>query len=84
MTTLTIVALPSRAGEPDLLIGNERKPFILVDLAGEATLRIDPAPAWSHSTLHAVPDRPDVKAFVSEHFGADAYLGGQWIGSSEV
>lgn len=81
---LKLVARPVSAGETDLLHWNEREPLFLRDLAGQATLRIDPAAAWTHDSLEAAVKREDVKSFAKEHFGADAYLGGQWIGSSEV
>ncbi len=81
---LKLVALPLRINEPDLLKGNELEPLFLRALGGEATLRIDPAPIWTHGDLNAAVERGDVRAFVTEHFGADAFVGNQWIGSSEV
>jgi hypothetical protein len=81
---LKFVALPTRAGERDLLAGNEHEPLLLRDLSHTNVLRIDPTGKWSHKTLVAVLKRADVLTFVHENFGADAYLGGQWIGGSEV
>ncbi|CAG9235620.1 conserved hypothetical protein [Paraburkholderia tropica] len=81
---LKLIARPLRPGEPDLLAGNEREPLFLRALGGQATLRIDPAPTWTHEELDAAAGRVDVMAFATEHFGADAFLGGRWIGSSEV
>jgi hypothetical protein len=81
---LKLVARPLRIGEPDLLAGNEHKPLFLRALVGQATLRIDPSFPWTHDRLDAATQREDVMAFVSKHFGADAYLAGLWIGSSEV
>jgi hypothetical protein len=79
-----LVARPADSSEVDLLAGNEREPLFLRALAGQATLRIDPAPTWTHESLNAALNRDDAKAFESRHFGADAFFGGQWIGSSEV
>ncbi|QSL63980.1 hypothetical protein G0D86_29790 (plasmid) [Burkholderia multivorans] len=81
---MKLIARPSRAGEPDLLTGNEREPLFLRALGGQATLRIVPASPWTHDALDAAAEREDVIAFVEENFGADAFLGGRWIGSSEV
>ncbi|EED97255.1 hypothetical protein L0Z42_29450 [Burkholderia multivorans] len=81
---MKLIARPIRAGEPDLLTGHEREPLFLRDLGGQATLRIAPASAWTHDALDAAVEREDVIAFVGENFGADAFLGGRWIGSSEV
>ncbi|MCA8143576.1 hypothetical protein [Burkholderia multivorans] len=81
---MKLIAKPIRAGEPDLLTGNEREPLFIRALGGQATLRIAPAQAWTHYALDAVAEREDVIAFVKVNFGADAFLGRRWIGSSEV
>ncbi|MFL9876729.1 hypothetical protein [Paraburkholderia megapolitana] len=73
-----------REDERDLLAGWEHEPLFLRDLAGHSTLRIDPEPMWSHDSLEAAISRADVQQFVKVNFGADAFLGGRWIGSSEV
>ncbi|CAB3740225.1 hypothetical protein LMG22037_06372 [Paraburkholderia phenoliruptrix] len=79
-----LIARPVRDGETDLLPGNEREPLFLRSLAGQVTLRIDPTTPWTHESLVAAVESEAAKAFASEHFGADAYLGGLWVGSSEV
>jgi hypothetical protein len=79
-----LLARPMRESEPDLLAGWEHEPLFLRDLAAQTTLRIDPVPMWSHDSLDAVINRADVREFVRVHGGADAFLGGRWIGSSEV
>jgi hypothetical protein len=81
---LKIIARPVRVDERDLLVGNEAEPLFLRDLSGRKTLRVDAAPRWSHETLDAVVLRADVVEFVKSNYGADAFLGGQWIGSSEI
>jgi hypothetical protein len=84
LAAVKLIARPMRESEPDLLAGWEHAPLFLRDLAGQATLRIDPDPMWSHDSLEAIIRRADVREFVSVHAGADAFLGGRWIGSSEV
>ena len=81
---LKLVARPVSEREPDLLAGNENKPLFLRNLTGSETFRIDPMPKWSHDSLDSIVSRSDLAEFVDRHFGADAYLGDVWIGSSEV
>ena len=72
-----------RPGEPDILAGIEHCTLEIRDLAGhDLTGRVlleVPAPqaGWTHESLNAVQP-PESKA------GADAYLNGNWIGSTEV
>lgn len=81
---MRLVARPIREDEPDLLAGWEHEPLFLRALAGHTTLRFDPEPMWSHDSLEAAMSRADVRQFVKIDFGADAFLGGRWIGSSEA
>ncbi|MEX4004188.1 hypothetical protein AB4Y38_35490 [Paraburkholderia sp. EG285A] len=53
MTTLTLVALPTRSGEPDLLIGNEREPLILVELPQVRQTQIERKTNATHATQHS-------------------------------
>lgn len=75
-----IVAKPLKAGEQDLLQGNEQEELVITNGADEILLQL-PAPegGWTHALLDkAVEDQRLVgKAW-------DAYLFGIWIGSSEV
>lgn len=81
---IKIVARPTHGSECDLLAGNERETLVVRDLAGRHWLSIEPLPEWSHDTLESIASRADVVEFVVKHFGADAFLGGRWVGSSEV
>lgn len=81
---LKLVARPLNAGEPDLLVGNEKEPLFIRAFGGHATLRVNPPLSWAHDALEAAAAHEDVNAFVTKHGGADAFLGASWIGSSEV
>lgn len=70
-----------QAREPDLLSGVVHTVFEIRSLAGDV-LKAVPAPAsgWTHEQLVAVA--VEHEAITRE--GADGYLGGQWIGSTEI
>ncbi|HAS6097504.1 TPA: hypothetical protein I7145_23125 [Vibrio vulnificus] len=73
-----IVARPLNDHEPDLLVGFERQPLVVKDLDGKEIYRIDaPDNGWSHDVLESID-------FYSISTQWDAYLGEQWVGSSEV
>lgn len=68
-------------GEPDILSPVMHEAFEIRTLAG-AVLKTVPAPAagWTHECLIAI-------ALENEELtedGADGYLGGEWVGSTEV
>ncbi len=70
-----------KPGEPDILSPIKHEALEIRSLSGQV-LRTEPAPAagWTHEMLVSV-------ATVNEELtreGADAYLGGQWVGSTEV
>lgn len=67
-----------RPGETDILSGMERDTLEIRSLEGAILLNV-PAPrkGWTHQSLTAV--QPDEAAE-----GAEAYLGGHWVGSTEV
>lgn len=70
-----------RPGEPDLMAALRMETLKVVDLDGGAILaREAPAGGWTHDELEriAVAIEPDCLA------GADAFLGPQWVGSTEV
>ena len=74
-----IVSRPVRSGEPDLLIGHEYCPLWIIDLQGELmALYCAPNGGWTHDALECVD------YFSVSPDGWEAYLGKQWIGSSEV
>jgi hypothetical protein len=74
-----IVAQPINEKEPNLLIGNENKGLTIQDLAGKVLASISPDDTgWTHAQLLAI----DIDSMAPE--GWDAYLGDEWIGSSEI
>lgn len=73
-----IVVRPKKVGEPDLLVGLERCPLRFVTLTGNQELAaLQPPPeGWTHEVLEAVA-LPKSAAW-------NAFLGAQWVGSSEI
>ena len=77
------------AGEPDILSvvmhsAFEIRPqpgFVLIGVAGDVLVTV-PAPesGWTHAQL--VATAVEHEAVTPD--GADGYLGGQWIGSTEI
>lgn len=70
-----------QAGEPDILTPVALLELRVIDLQG-AEIHREPAPdhGWTHSRLQAL-------AVLLEHqtqSGADAFLGDNWVGSTEV
>ena len=70
-----------RAGEPDLLTPVMHAAFEIRSLSGNV-LKTIPAPAsgWTHAHLVAVAVEHDA----TPRDGADGYLGGEWVGSTEL
>lgn len=67
-----------RPGEPDILTGIKLGVLEIRCLAGTVLLKIEaPAQGWTHASLSAIQP-------VEAKEGADAWLSGQWIGSTEV
>jgi hypothetical protein len=67
-----------RAGEPDILTAIKSGELEIRCLAGTVLLKIEaPEQGWTHASLCAVQP-------VEAKEGADAWLSGQWIGSTEV
>lgn len=74
-----IVSRSLDADEPDLLLGYEHCSLRILDLDGEEQVcYAAPKQGWTHESLESVDYHS-----VSPN-GWDAYLGQQWIGSSEV
>ena len=70
-----------RAGEPDLLSQAMSSTFEIRSLAGQVlTTVVAPSSGWTHEQLMAVA--VDHEAITRD--GADGYLGGEWIGSTEI
>lgn len=68
-------------GEPDILQAVRGESLQVYDLDGGLIGTI-PAPAdgWGHDALECQAERLALKT----RDGADAYLGSQWVGSTEV
>lgn len=67
-----------RPREPDLLVGSEHAALDIRDLNGQLLLNVSaPLTGWTHASLSEIQP-PEAEE------GADAYLGGNWIGSTEV
>ena len=73
-----IVARPQTAGEPDLLAGQERCVLRFTTLTGNQDLSAHQPPqeGWTHDALEAV-SLPKGEPW-------SAFLGTQWVGSSEI
>ncbi|EJV9475505.1 hypothetical protein ACT0XK_004373 [Cronobacter sakazakii] len=65
-------------GEPDILAPLQSETLIIKSLEGKDLLKVAaPKTGWTHEALCAI------QSAESEE-GADAYLGAQWVGSTEV
>lgn len=70
-----------RPGEPDLLATVKHLAFEIRSLAGNVLATVTaPVTGWTHEQLQAVAMQHE--AITRD--GADGYLGGEWIGSSEI
>lgn len=68
-------------GEPDLFTTGKHLDLEIRSLAGNVLAKVTaPASGWTHEQLSAVA--PEQEAVTRD--GADGYLGGQWLGSTEV
>lgn len=70
-----------RPGEPDILSSVMHAVFEIRSLGGEILKVVDaPSTGWTYELLMSVAVQQEAITSV----GADAYLGGQWVGSTEV
>lgn len=70
--------------EPDLLAGHRLAPLRIVTLDGVPITQVLPESPWTHGRLtDLVPGLLTMFGAQLEQ-GADAYLGSQWVGSTEV
>lgn len=76
------IVTDQRPGEPDILTPAKHYPLVL-SVNGKSVASC-PAPAngWEHETLQATVD--ELCVYLSAAGVTDAYLGGEWVGSSEV
>jgi len=70
--------------ERDLLTGRRLAPLVIRSLEGEKIAEVLPSGPWTHDTLTGLV--PGLEAMFADQLkqGADAYLGGQWVGGTEV
>lgn len=69
-------------GEPDILTPIRNEVLYIRDLDGELLSQVHPSnKSWTHEALVEVIENLSEHR-VCEH-GADAYLGGYWVGSTE-
>jgi len=70
--------------EPCLLAGYRTAPLIIRTLEGERIAEILPSSPWTHEKLLELG--PGLEVMFSEQIkkGVDAYLGKQWVGSTEI
>lgn len=78
-----IIARPLR-NEPDLLAGLERESLVITDLEENVMLRVEPQIDWTHELLEQMELVASSVASAFGHNTWNAYLGCQWIGSSEI
>lgn len=71
------------AGEEDL-IAPVALEMLHIKSAGETIVSIDPVGSWTHEKLIAVEYPEPVHLALKGCDPLDAYLGDQWVGSTEV
>lgn len=71
-----------RPGEPDILAGLEHENLIIKNIEGHPILILAASEPWTHESLTGL----DLDQMLGEtlDFGASAYLGDTWIGSTEI
>lgn len=69
-------------GEPDILDGHEHSDLVIKNLQGDILLILAASEPWTHEKLIALELGQMIGQGLSD--GADAYLGDNWIGSTEV
>lgn len=65
-------------GEECIIKGYENEPLIIRDLDGHVLTTINPTGPWTHDKLASLD-----LSHVNLLYGADAFLGDQWVGSTE-
>lgn len=71
-----------RAGEEDILTAARKNDFIITDLDGEKLAEFKaPDDGWTHEALNDLVENSATRKLT--FYGADAYLGNTWVGSTE-
>jgi hypothetical protein len=80
-TTMLNLITDQLGDEPDVLTPVKHAPFEIRSLAGELLKTIAaPAAGWTHADLVAAAAEHETVT----HDGADGFLDGQWVGSTEI
>lgn len=75
------LVIDQREGEPDLLASVKHAAFEIRSLAGDVLKTIAaPASGWTHEQLVAVA----IEHEPITRDGAEGYLGGEWVGGTEI
>ncbi|MGF6440449.1 hypothetical protein [Paraburkholderia youngii] len=80
---IKIVVRPVRNAEPDLLAGRDLAPLVVKGPTGNVLATYAPTTAWTHESVKQRLCDDKVVALVAGDI-ANAYLGDQWIGGTEV
>ncbi|ELA9367555.1 hypothetical protein QUN99_003445 [Vibrio parahaemolyticus] len=68
--------------EPDILTANKDEPLLIVSLEEQLLQRFDaPEMGWTHDALVTLSQQFPIQWNIC---GADALLGEQWVGSTEI
>ncbi|MGR5178869.1 hypothetical protein [Vibrio mediterranei] len=79
---ITFITDIRKDDEPDILTAVKHEALLIVSIEGQLLNRFEaPMLGWSHESLCALSDTFPKQWSVC---GADALLGEQWVGSSEV
>lgn len=72
-------------GEPDILAGHQLEPLTIQDLdRTKVLLRVLPSGPWTHEALEETGRGIEQMLPQEVAEGVDAFLGTQWVGSTEV
>ncbi|MEL7968037.1 hypothetical protein AAG587_16830 [Vreelandella neptunia] len=72
-------------GEPDILTGHQLEPLTIQDLdRTKVLLSVLPSEPWTHEALEATGRGIEQMLAQEVAEGVDAFLGAQWVGSTEV
>ena len=84
MSSITFVT-DQRPGEPDLLSGHQLEALTIMDLdRSKVLLRVLPSGPWTPEALVETGDGIAQMLPQEVENGVEAFLGSQWVGSTEV
>lgn len=79
-----IVVRQLHDNEPDILTGSELDILVISGLNDNVLLSVNAIEGWTVASLELMSVVADSVADFFQESGWNAYLGGKWIGSSEV